>query len=497
MSIVAEQQTQPENDLTEEEEKRLEELEVHRETWEFSPEAESKIASHLINDAELCEWACTRIKPEYFRDGAHIILWRTASRLFLSTKTLPTYEIVDLEMREAIGKKQPEEQFRIRAKIRETYDYCYGGERAYVRMWLTEWVKKSRTQRAMFEYLGKNDQVAFRREMEDIWATADDGGYDAWDAVEFLDYADNLHEDWLVENWLPKGSLLLCAGEQKLGKSTLGFSLIAALVSGRDWHGMTTTRSPVILLDYENPKDYTAVCLRRYLDQQEWSAHRKRLVVPQRLPGAMTAEWLRQFMRANPSDGEKGLVIIDSARRAFNGLFAGIPNWENSASAVDQALKPLLDLARDTGWTMMIIHHQNKTGSTSGSTDWEACPDYIWSYDRDSAGQRRLSIKGRLTRRVEPLVFDWDETTGVIVAKGLAAAKAAAAAKAEESDREKLLACIPLSGDGVDAKYLMGASGIKKTRLYDLLRQAEEQLEVCWREERTGIRSTRYYWRKP
>ena len=509
MTIVVENGQKIQDGLTADEQATLDELEVEAkeeeakmsgERFDFDVEAQQRIAAHIVLDPEMMVWASNRVEPDYFTVDAHRLLVGTAQRLYRETGVMPTRDVVRIEIRHAIRLKTPEEQMRIETAMNLVYDYLYClDEQEYVKRWISRFASRSRTMRAMFDYTRHGDH---RQLVADLASVEDDGqdDYSALDAAEFLDHADDITEEWLIEDWLPRGALVLFAGEQKQGKSTLNFSLVAALVSGRDWWGHGSAPCPVVYLDWENPDRYLSTCLQRYLPRDDWEANRKRFIKPARLPRALTADWLRRFMTTNHLlDGEPGLIVVDSARRAFGGLFPGVPAWENSASEVDRALKPLQDLARETGWTILIVHHHNKSGGTSGSTDWEACPDFIWTYRQDGAN-RKLDLRGRLTQRVEPLVFSWD---GQVVSKVGTASEAKAIEQAQQArtDMEKLLAHVPLLAadevsreKAVTGNFLIGITNMKKTRVYELLREAEEQLVVSYGGgERPG--SPRYYWR--
>ena len=113
------------------------------------------------------------------------------------------------------------------------------------------------------------------------------------------------------------------------------------------------------------------------------------------MPSALTPEWLKKITEKYRLAEQTGLLIVDSGRAAFNGLFSDVPNWENSQGPVRSALEPLQKFARESGWAVVVIHHDNKSGGFSGSSDWEAVPDYIWRLERSKEG-RKLKMRGRL-----------------------------------------------------------------------------------------------------
>src|SRR5690606_29979372 len=78
-----------------------------------------------------------------------------------------------------------------------------------------------------------------------------------YDLLQYRDHALSVKRQYIVEDWLLAGSLHLFAGQQKLGKSSLVFALIGALLTGDKWlDKYQVTQSRVVLLDFENPADY-------------------------------------------------------------------------------------------------------------------------------------------------------------------------------------------------------------------------------------------------
>jgi hypothetical protein len=147
------------------------------------------------------------------------------------------------------------------------------------------------------------------------------------------------------------------------------------------------------------------------MPKAKWEAVRKRLNVPKKLPPAVTGDWLRQYMERNKLLGQKGVVFLDSAFAAFNALFAsGKRVWENTGSDVRAALTPLAEVARETGWAIVIIHHDNKEGDTTGSGQWEGAVDYVWHYTVRGAGRQLAAKWGRwVAAKPETLVFEKPE----------------------------------------------------------------------------------------
>src|SRR5215831_16867006 len=74
---------------------------------------------------------------------------------------------------------------------------------------------------------------------------------------EFLDTA--LHDDaveWVLEDFLPTGGLVLLAGKPKEGKTTLTYELAVSVAKGQPFLGRPTQKAGVLILGLEeHPRD--------------------------------------------------------------------------------------------------------------------------------------------------------------------------------------------------------------------------------------------------
>jgi len=99
-----------------------------------------------------------------------------------------------------------------------------------------------------------------------------------------------------------------------------------------------------------------------------------------------------------------GVMVIDSFRGAFK-LRGEAENLSGEAGVI---LRQLQDLAIKRGWLIILIHHSNRgsregTDSVSGTSDWIAAPDVLWSWSRpDPDKSGTLIVEGRIPP-VEPM----------------------------------------------------------------------------------------------
>ena len=121
---------------------------------------------------------------------------------------------------------------------------------------------------------------------------------------------------------------------------------------------------------------------------------------PNRPPNQeFTPEYLRSAITA-ASDyfdtAETGLVIIDSLRAALLGK--ALSGDENDNVAMSKLLKPYRLLARETKWSVMIAHHDNRSGEAlAGAGAIRGHLDGLWHLTRNQS-KRKLKI---WTRRGE------------------------------------------------------------------------------------------------
>jgi hypothetical protein len=226
---------------------------------------------------------------------------------------------------------------------------------------------------------------------------------------------------WLVEDMLCQGDLNLFIGEPNVGKSFLTMTLALAIAGGRpDWLGFQVLDTGrVLYIDEENPEDLIYDRLIR-LGMTEREAANIRYLSNQgiRLDRAVDA-LVDEALEFEPT-----LIVIDSLTRMHTGD-------EDSAGAMsalyNDGLKPLV---RETGACVVLLHHTNKSESSSsfrrsrGSGEIVAGPDA--AYDVRSVGLDTMAIANfksrRRRRREEALIVSIQDTAegGVELVHGVA-----------------------------------------------------------------------------
>jgi primase-polymerase (primpol)-like protein len=256
--------------------------------------------------------------------------------------------------------------------------------------------------------------------------------------LELKQLAESINRVWIADRWLQAGHLAVLSGREKRGKSTAVYDLITAAISGQAWMGaVACERSPVLLLDYENPADYVWANLSRMLDAREvdyasadrWYGQVDPDLIRKNASPLVVEYAVDRIRRLQDRTGQgSGLLVIDTAAPAWMAQFAD-PGWTNSNTQVRTALEIGQTIARQTRWTSLVIYHDNKSGTgAAGSYEWYGTPDVFLRFEREiNAPLGHLSILGRLADPPLPLEFR-REPSGLLQAAPKGAAEATIAA---------------------------------------------------------------------
>lgn len=207
---------------------------------------------------------------------------------------------------------------------------------------------------------------------------------------------------WIVDRVIPAGgALVLLAAFMKVGKSSLAYALISAVLRGIPFLGLETRQGPVLLLAVEELERDVLIRLRSC--------------------GVSVADALRVHVGALPDSPEMWdelraylqelrpvLVVVDTLTRFWS------VRDENDNAQVNREAGKWLDLARATGVTVLLVVHEGKSGgehgrSIRGASALFALADQAVILDRRRGGsltQRTLKILGRYSESPSELVID-------------------------------------------------------------------------------------------
>lgn len=216
---------------------------------------------------------------------------------------------------------------------------------------------------------------------------------------------------WLVDQVVAQGDVVLVSGDPGAQKSWLAMSLAVAVAEDEpEWLGFPLSAwGNVVYVDEENPEDVVRDRMKRLGLKNH---HRLRYLLRQGInldkhPNLLLDEVL---------DFKPTLIVLDS----FVAIHGG--SDENSSGSVRSLYQNgIFPLARETGATVVLLHHNNKTITESpfakvrGSGDIAGAPDSCFTVGRVEGGQVRVvqfkTRRGRLTEPFNCQVKDMPDGT--------------------------------------------------------------------------------------
>jgi nicotinamidase-related amidase len=170
--------------------------------------------------------------------------------------------------------------------------------------------------------------------------------------------------EWLWRRWLPKGKLVVLEGDPSVGKSTVSVDWTARVSAGLDWpDGQAGQRAAdVILMTAEDDVADTVVWR---LDAHGAAMDRVHLVeaVTEEVDGhqeitAVTLPFNIVQLWEKVEETRAALVIID----VLSAYLGGEVDAHKDAH-IRRALQPLVEMARATRTTVVLIRHLRKEGA--------------------------------------------------------------------------------------------------------------------------------------
>lgn len=225
-------------------------------------------------------------------------------------------------------------------------------------------------------------------------------GFDLLDAEEFLSEPDE-EIPWLWDGLFQPGAVSLVVSKPKTGKSFFSRCLALAVAEGHEFLGRATRQAPVIFFGLDEPKRNAREHFQKIgLSNQplyfnfdafpEAPAENLRLTIERYSPGLVVIDTLAKFLRFQ--DG-------------------------NDYAETLHALEPLVQIARDTGAHIALVHHARKAASEDsgdvilGSTAIFSAVDCAVVLKKDALGHRFIESAGqRMGEELEPTFLRLDES---------------------------------------------------------------------------------------
>lgn len=229
--------------------------------------------------------------------------------------------------------------------------------------------------------------------------------------LELTSLADLLAEpdeaiEWLVEDRIPGGSLVLLAGKPKAGKSTLARSLAFCVAAGEPWLGFHVVMGPVWYLAFEDKRSE----LRRHFRQMGATGAELLHVLVGEAP-----QQCIQLIEERAKIEKPALIVVDTLQRLIQAKDM------NDYAEVTTKFSPLLKLCRETGAACVVLHHANKFGDgldcILGSTALSGSVDNIFILGRGEH-ERTLESIQRIGDNLEATVVTLDSETGHVALAG-------------------------------------------------------------------------------
>jgi len=182
---------------------------------------------------------------------------------------------------------------------------------------------------------------------------ARESNFAPWPAPDFIAEVGEESVDWVLDDYLPRGGLVLWVAKPKMGKSTLMYQVAVAVAKGNNFLGRETTKGNVVILAVEEHQRDVRLRL------QELGADQLPNIWVHVGPADPTPTFfqeLHDFITTN----QIALVIIDTLATFWK------LKDENDAGEMTQAVKPLLQLARETEACVVLSHHSHKSEGSHG-----------------------------------------------------------------------------------------------------------------------------------
>jgi len=207
-----------------------------------------------------------------------------------------------------------------------------------------------------------------------------------WKRVPSLDDLECKPIEWLIQDFIPVGSLVLLAGQPGTYKSWLALDAARAVATGSSFAGMKAgPAGEVLYFDRENGQNLIAWRKRQLNLGQipNLRYHGRWVSLP--MPSIGSTELLRYAADVKP------LMIFDSLVRFHR-------HEENSNSEMSRIMNAFLELARK-GATVLLLHHAGKDQSKNyrGAMEIEAAPDLCYKVTRTDRLVRLAQFKNRIT----------------------------------------------------------------------------------------------------
>jgi hypothetical protein len=211
----------------------------------------------------------------------------------------------------------------------------------------------------------------------------------------------NDSERFVWHHTLPRGGVCSLIGRAKDGKTTLAENLAVAIQNGDDFLGRSTTKGRVLYLAFEG---------------NGYELKRQLLVLGAAGDGVLVHADLKprdieealKWVQEGIVTTDPHLVIIDSLGKILEGA---VENINQQYLQISGAIDRFIEIAKETGVTILVTHHANAQGGALGSEAIFGSVDCELRLHRGKGKQRTLSSEPRVGIAFESLPLSFDKET--------------------------------------------------------------------------------------
>ena len=208
-------------------------------------------------------------------------------------------------------------------------------------------------------------------------------------------------DTFIIDELLPRGGLSILSGSPKAGKSTLSRNMIKAIGRGQQFLGRAVVSVPVLYYALEEIPYHIAAEFRMLQCHDEEVYLRA---------GPIDKSILAKVLYEDIRELSVGIAIVDPLFDALSVVDS------NAYSAVNDAMKKLLSVARLTDCHILAVHHTNKSdarggNSILGSQALAGATECNMFLTKDAKGQRVLSSEQRSGVPFEDVLLSFNTET--------------------------------------------------------------------------------------